>query len=141
MIAIGLVCSTIPPRVLAFATADGHVIAAGALCGLGYGTLMPAFQTISVHLAPAHKLGTGISTLVLLVDSGIGLGPIVLRSVAATMDFDKMYAGLAVVVVLAAFSTGSCMAASLLHNAIAWIFRTIWCAVTFHRRISDKKHR
>ncbi|MCT1548714.1 MFS transporter [Corynebacterium amycolatum] len=102
VIAIGLVCFTISLLVLAFASADWHVIAAGALCGLGYGTLMPACQTISVHLAPAHKLGTGISTLLLLVDAGIGLGPIVLGSVAATMGFDKMYAGLAVVVVLAA---------------------------------------
>lgn len=102
VIAIGLVCFTISLLVLAFATTDWHVIAAGALCGLGYGTLMPACQTISVHLAPAHKLGTGISTLLLLVDAGIGLGPIVLGSVAATIGFDKMYAGLAVVVVLAA---------------------------------------
>ncbi|WP_297454852.1 MFS transporter [uncultured Corynebacterium sp.] len=102
VIAIGLVCFTISLLVLSLATADWHVIAAGALCGLGYGTLMPACQTISVHLAPAHKLGTGISTLLLLVDAGIGLGPIVLGSVAATMGFDTMYAGLAVVVVLAA---------------------------------------
>lgn len=102
VIAIGLTCFTISLVVLAFATADWHVIVAGALCGLGYGTLMPACQTISVHLAPAHKLGTGISTLLLLVDAGIGLGPILLGSVATTMGFDTMYAGLAVVVVLAA---------------------------------------
>lgn len=102
VIAIGLVCFTISLLVLAVATADWHVIAAGALCGLGYGTLMPACQTISVHLAPAHKLGTGISTLLLLVDAGIGLGPIVLGSIASSMGFDKMYAGLAVVVVLSA---------------------------------------
>lgn len=102
VIAIGLVCFTISLVILSLATADWHIIVAGALCGLGYGTLMPACQTISVHLAPAHKLGTGISTLLLLVDAGIGLGPIVLGSVAATMGFDKMYAGLAIVVVLAA---------------------------------------
>lgn len=102
VIAIGLTCFTISLVVLAFATTDWHIIVAGALCGLGYGTLMPACQTISVHLAPAHKLGTGISTLLLLVDAGIGLGPILLGSVATTMGFDTMYAGLAVVVVLAA---------------------------------------
>nr|WP_120491819.1 MFS transporter [Corynebacterium lactis] len=101
VIVIGLVCFALALAVLAAATADWHVIIAGALSGLGYGTLMPACQTIAVRLSPAHKLGTGISTLLLLADAGIGIGPVILGAVAASIGFSAMYATLATLVIAA----------------------------------------
>lgn len=62
---LGLVSFAIALVILAMANQDWEVIVAGAFTGLGYGTLMPASQAIAVRMVPVHKLGTGISTLLL----------------------------------------------------------------------------
>ncbi|MFD5867778.1 MFS transporter [Corynebacterium sp. NPDC060344] len=98
----GLVTFVAALALLAVADADWQVVAAGALTGLGYGTLMPAAQTIAVRVVPRDKLGTGISTLLLLLDVGVGIGPVVLGVVATSVGFGAMYAVLAVIVALAA---------------------------------------
>ena len=51
---------------------------------------------------PAHKLGTGISTLLLLMDVGVGIGPVVLGLLLSATGFGTMYTVLAVLVVVAA---------------------------------------
>ena len=87
---------------LALATADWHVVLAGALTGLGYGTLMPACQAIAVNAVPREKIGTGISTLFLFMDLGLGLGPILLGALVAATGYGTMYATLAGVAAAAA---------------------------------------
>jgi MFS family permease len=99
---LGLVCFVLALGLLAVADADWHVVVAGALTGLGYGTLMPAAQAIAVSAVPPHQLGTGISTLLLLADVGIGLGPIFLGVLVSATGYGTMYALLAVLVVVAA---------------------------------------
>ncbi|GAA1650980.1 MFS transporter [Georgenia ruanii] len=99
---LGLVCFVLALGLLAVADADWHVVVAGALTGLGYGTLMPAAQAIAVSAVPPHKLGTGISTLLLLADVGIGVGPILLGVLVSATGYTTMYALLAVLAVLAA---------------------------------------
>lgn len=97
-----LLCFTAALLVLAFATRDGHVVLAGALSGLGYGTLMPAAQAIAVNAVPSHQLGAGISTLMLFADVGLGLGPVLLGGLVASAGYGAMYAALAGVLVVAA---------------------------------------
>lgn len=97
----GVVCFVLALVVLSAAQQDWQVVVAGALTGLGYGTLMPAAQAIAVSAVPADKLGTGISTLLLLADVGIGLGPVLLGAILSATGYGPMYAGLAVVVVVA----------------------------------------
>lgn len=87
---------------LAVATVDCQVVVAGVLTGLSYGTLMPAAQAIAVRLVPSDKLATGISTLLLLLDVGVGIGPVALGLVATSAGFGAMYGVLAVIVALAA---------------------------------------
>ncbi|MGY5766318.1 MFS transporter [Brachybacterium sp. DNPG3] len=87
---------------LAVAGEDWQVVVAGVLTGLGYGTLMPAAQAIAVSAVDEHELGTGISTLLLLADLGIGLGPVLLGVVVTVAGYGAMFGGLAVVIVLAA---------------------------------------
>lgn len=101
VVRIGLVCFALALALLAVADADWHVVAAGALTGLGWGTLMPAAQAIAVRAVPAHQLGTGISTLLLLTDAGVGLGPVALGYLVSATGYGTMYAVLAGVVVLA----------------------------------------
>lgn len=99
---LGLVSFAIALAILAVADQNWQVIVAGALTGLGYGTLMPASQAIAVRMVPPHKLGTGISTLLLLTDLGVGLGPILLGLLVSTTGYGAMYALLAALVVVAA---------------------------------------
>lgn len=99
---LGLICFAVALGILAVAHQDWQVVVAGAMTGLGYGTLMPASQAIAVSAVPPHKLGTGISTLLLLMDVGVGLGPIALGVLLSATGFGTMYTVLAVVVVLAA---------------------------------------
>lgn len=98
---LGLVSFAIALVVLGAAQADWQVVAAGALTGLGYGSLMPAAQAISVRLVPMAEMGAGISTLFLLLDVGVAFGPILLGYLVSAVGFGVMYELLAVVVLLA----------------------------------------
>ncbi|WP_225723557.1 MULTISPECIES: MFS transporter [Corynebacterium] len=85
---------------LACVSADWQVVVAGALVGLGYGSLMPAVQAISVRLVDVREMGAGISTMFLLMDVGVGFGPLLLGLVVTQLGFSPMYwllAGLTVV--------------------------------------------
>jgi MFS family permease len=98
---LGLVFFALALALLAIANTNWEIVVAGALTGLGYGTLMPASQAIAVNLVSADKLGTGISTLLLLTDVGVGLGPIALGILVAQTGYALMYGILAVIVVAA----------------------------------------
>src|SRR5699024_2785917 len=87
--------------VLALSTANWHVVVAGVLAGLGYGTLMPAVQAVSVGVVDKSEFGTAFSTLFLFVDLGFGFGPLILGAVASAIGFGPMYGVLAVVGVIA----------------------------------------
>ncbi|MEE6282308.1 MFS transporter [Georgenia sunbinii] len=94
------------PAILCFAAGLGTLavtqtsavllIAAGLL-GLGWGSLMSAGQAVAVRRAPIVSVGLTISTYFLLVDLGMGFGPIVLGVVVGQLDYRWMYATLAVV--------------------------------------------
>lgn len=102
VIYLGLVTFAIALVVLAFSTQDWMVVLAGALTGLGYGSLMPAAQAISVKAVEPHQMGAGISTLFLLLDVGVGFGPILLGMIVSATSYQAMYTMLAGLVVVSA---------------------------------------
>ena len=69
---------------------------------MGFGTLSPACQAISVRSVPTAQMGAGISTMFLLMDLGIGLAPFGLGPIVGATGFDTMYLILAALVVIAA---------------------------------------
>jgi MFS family permease len=71
---------------------------AGGLLGLGFGAMLPSFQTIAIQAAPAHRRGLATGTYFLLFDSGYGIGSYVLGVVASRTNYHTMYfvAGLVV---------------------------------------------
>ncbi|WP_328699863.1 MFS transporter [Corynebacterium qintianiae] len=83
----GVVMFVLSLGILAVATQNWQVVVTGAFAGMGYGTLMPACQAIAVTRVPAHMIGVGISTLLLLADVGIGLGPILLGLAIGPLGF------------------------------------------------------
>ncbi|BAU95855.1 major facilitator superfamily permease [Corynebacterium suranareeae] len=101
VIYFGLVSFGLALVLMALATEDWHIVVAGALTGLGYGTIMPAAQAIAVDSVPHNQVGSGISTLFLFTDIGIGLGPILLGSLVTVTGYNVMYATLAAVIVVA----------------------------------------
>jgi MFS family permease len=102
VVAFGLVFFALALVLLAVASEDWHVVVAGALTGLGYGTLMPAAQAIAVSRVQPHQYGAGISTLLLFADIGLGLGPVALGGLASATGFGTMYLVLAGFVLVAA---------------------------------------
>lgn len=73
-------------------------LGAGILIGLGYGTLIPSFQTIAISAAPNHRRGSATATYFSFFDSGMGLGSFVLGIVAAHSSYHNMYFIAAIIV-------------------------------------------
>ena len=64
-------------------------LGAGMLIGLGYGTLIPSFQTIAISAAPNHRRGSATATYFSFFDSGIGFGSF--RYCRAKSSYHNMY--------------------------------------------------
>ena len=65
-------------------------ITAGML-GLGYGAMLPSFQTIAVQTAPPHRRALATSTYFVFFDLGFGIGSYVLGLIAAKTDYRSMF--------------------------------------------------
>lgn len=93
LFAIGIV-------VLAIAT-DGLLIAAAAvLIGFGYGSTLTGGQSIAVTMAPEHRTGLAVSTYLISIDVGIGLGPVILGALIPWLGYRGMYSVVAAVIVI-----------------------------------------
>lgn len=101
VVAFGLVWLTVALLLLSVADTNWQVILAGAFTGLGYGTLMPAAQAMSVDAVPPQQIGTALSTLFLFTDLGFGLGPLLLGVVLGWVGYGMLYLILSGGVVLA----------------------------------------
>lgn len=59
--------------------------------GIGYGTLLPALQTIYIDMAPSSQRGTANSTYLTGFDLGIGIGMLSGASIASAYGYANMY--------------------------------------------------
>lgn len=64
---------------------------AGAVYGLSFGAAMPALQAMSVQNVPPHRRGAASATYSTGFDLGIGLGSILLGTVAQVAGYSSMY--------------------------------------------------
>ncbi|MGM0880205.1 MAG: MFS transporter [Bacillota bacterium] len=76
------------------------LLVSGAVIGLGYGALLPCFQTIAVLAAPHHRRGLATATFYLLFDLGYGIGSYTLGSLATRYGYSAMYIVCAIVIAL-----------------------------------------
>lgn len=88
---------------LALADGPWAMYAAGALCGLGFGGIVPCFQAITVALVPPANVGAATSTFFIALDVGTAGGAMVLGALVPWTGYTGMFltaAGLVVVSVL-----------------------------------------
>ncbi|MEK3747452.1 MFS transporter [Paenibacillus sp. FSL E2-8871] len=63
----------------------------GIIMGVGYGALMPCFQTLALKLADKERRGSANGTFFLLFDLGYGAGSYIMGVVASYTDYRMMY--------------------------------------------------
>ncbi|PFA70493.1 MFS transporter [Bacillus sp. AFS015802] len=67
------------------------LLMAGTLIGLGYGALLPSFQTMSIQAAPKRRTGHATATFFIFYDLGIAVGSFVLGLVSSHLGFPSLY--------------------------------------------------
>lgn len=98
----GILLFTVGMIGLSQATTPFFFLLTGGIIGLGYGALLPSFQTIAIQAAPSHRRGLATGTYFMLFDSGYGLGAYLLGIVAAQTSYHTMYLIAGVVVAFTA---------------------------------------
>ncbi len=76
------------------------VLGAGVLIGVGYGSLVPIFQTLSIQIAPANRKGAVTATYYTFLDGGISFGSFVLGGLIAHIGYVNMYISVALLIFL-----------------------------------------
>lgn len=88
LFALGMAMLALEPTVLTIA-------AAAMLTGLGFGALMPCVQTIAISSASPADMGVATSTFFLMLDLGVGFGPVALGLSIPHLGYTGMYGILA----------------------------------------------
>ena len=86
--------------VLSMTTSAWMLLLAGALIGIGYGTLLPCFQTLAIQTSPKHRSTYATATFFTLYDTGIAAGSFILGIVAVYLGYAHMYMALSGFVIL-----------------------------------------
>jgi len=87
---------------LGFTTTSTVLLIAGGLIGLGYGTLLPGFQTVAIQSTTPHRSGHAISTFFIFYDLGIAFGAFIWGLIIGGFGYEAIYfTGAAVVLVTA----------------------------------------
>lgn len=90
-----IVCFAVSLFLVAVLDSVWLTVVAGALAGIGFGTVMSGMQAIAVAAVPQHGIPTAISTFYFMLDLGVGLGPLVLGVLVTTVGFPTMFTILA----------------------------------------------
>ncbi|WP_405098900.1 MFS transporter [Oceanobacillus sp. FSL H7-0719] len=73
------------------------LLAAGAIIGVGFGTLQSSAQTIAVSQVPHHRVGLATSTFFVFYDLGMGAGPFILGYLIQVTGFRGLYITMAAI--------------------------------------------
>src|SRR5690625_189354 len=87
---------------LGFTTSAFVLLLSAGLIGLGYGSLLPGFQTMAIQTTSPHRGGHAISTFFIFYDIGIASGAFVWGLISANFGFKSMYLLGAILVVVTA---------------------------------------
>ncbi|MDI3331586.1 MAG: MFS transporter [Micrococcus sp.] len=68
------------------------VFVAAALTAVGFGALLTSLQAIAVTVAPPMQVGVATSTYFVMLDLGVGAGPVVLGALLPATGYSGMFA-------------------------------------------------
>lgn len=83
---------------IGFTNSAWMLLVSAGLMGLGYGTLLPSFQTMAIQAAPNNRSGHSTATFFTLYDSGIAAGSFVWGIVVSTFGYQQLYIVCAILV-------------------------------------------
>ncbi len=81
---------------LAFAANDGMMLGAAALLGFGVGTVQSCGLAMAVRVTSDDRLPVANATFYMLLDVGVGIGPILLGAFAPLIGYGNLYLAMAV---------------------------------------------
>lgn len=96
----GLICFTAGLFLLSVIGSGSMLLITAGIVGLGYGAVLPSYQTIAVQSSPAHRTGLATATYFMFFDTGFGVGSSVLGVVASKTGYAYMYILSAIVVAI-----------------------------------------
>lgn len=73
------------------------LLIAGALVGLGYGTLTSSGQAIAIKVSPKERVGLATSTWFIFFDGGVGVGPSILGFIIPFIGYRGLYLTMAII--------------------------------------------
>ncbi len=71
---------------------------AAIFAALGFGTYLSCAQVVAAKVAPRNKIGLAVSTFYIGLDTGVGIGPIILGLMLPYTGYQNMYMYLAILV-------------------------------------------
>lgn len=71
------------------------IFVAAALTAIGFGALLTSLQAIAVTVVPPLQVGVATSTYFVMLDLGIGLGPVILGALLPATGYSGMYLAMA----------------------------------------------
>ncbi|GAB3805922.1 MFS transporter [Virgibacillus kimchii] len=84
--------------ILSQSTLGITLLIAGAVIGVGFGTLQSSAQTIAINQAPRNRVGLVTATYFVFFDFGVGIGPLLLGFILPLTGFRGLYVIMALVV-------------------------------------------
>jgi len=99
-----LVIFAIGLAVLSFTTLSITLLVAAILLGLGYGSLLPGFQTLAVQNTSHERSGQAMSTFFIFYDLGIASGAFIWGMIIAGSGFTAMYISGAILILITAYA-------------------------------------
>ncbi|WP_277584002.1 MFS transporter [Psychrobacillus antarcticus] len=87
----GLVSFMIGLLLLAFMDSPFLFLLSGAFIGLGYGAVVPSFQTLAIQSAKHERSGYATATFFTLFDTGLAIGSYILGLVATQLGYKSLY--------------------------------------------------
>lgn len=86
--------------VLSFTNSTWMLLLAGGLIGLGYGTLLPCFQTLAIQSTSPKRSAYATATFFTLFDTGIAVGSFSLGIAVSYIGYSNLYIAMGIFVLL-----------------------------------------
>ena len=87
----GILSFMIGLALLAFMNSPFLFLLSGAFIGLGYGAVVPSFQTLAIQSTKHERSGYATATFFTLFDTGLAIGSYILGIIATQLGYQNLY--------------------------------------------------